>query len=77
MPQAWATRMPARMKRSTIDRGIAEPPQTTCFSVSGMGFACASRCWSIDSHTVGTPAAALTFSRSNRSHSTAGSLTAE
>jgi hypothetical protein len=52
-------------------------PQTTCFRLGGMPMPDLSISWRKASHTVGTPADAVTFSRRNRSHSTAASFTAE
>jgi len=78
MPQAWATRRPARMKRSIIARGIAEPPQTMVCKLGGISPPLwVSTCCSRASHTVGTPAEQVTFSRFISSHSTAPSFTAE
>ena len=76
IPQAWATLTPAFINRSSMKRGAAEPPMIAwrkCGSVTPV----ASICWKVASQTVGTPAEWVTFSRFIRSHSTAGSLTAE
>src|SRR5687768_10153831 len=62
MPQAWATLTPARMKRSTTERGAAEPPVTICCNDDGSGSPVESRYWNIVSHTVGTPAECVTSS---------------
>jgi len=74
IPQAWPTRMPIFISRSTIVLGAAEPPMVTmrrCFGSSPV----ASICWNIDSQTVGTPAEWVTFSSFISRHRTIGSLT--
>ena len=59
-----------------MNLGAADPPMVAARSL-GSGLSFASQYWKVASHTVGTPALSVTPSRSIRSHSTAGSFTAE
>ena len=61
MPQAWRTCTPISINALIIERGIAEPPQTTMRRYGSFKLADAMWLSSI-SHTVGTPAVCVTFS---------------
>ncbi len=76
IPHACCTRVPFFISRSIMNRGAAEPPIVADLSL-GRSLPSASQYWNVASQTVGTPALSVTPSRSIRSHSTAGSFTAE
>jgi len=64
MPHAWLTRIPRRISRSIIARGMADPPHTTVLRLAGISVPAASKCCNRPSQTVGTPADVVTPSRS-------------
>src|SRR5580700_4269373 len=72
MPQAWRTVTPMSTNALIIERGIAEPPQTTNLKCGSFSLLAAIWLSSI-SHTVGTPAVCVTFSLSSNSNTEAPS----
>ena len=72
MPQAWRTCTPMSRNDLIIERGIAEPPQTTMRRCGSFRLLAAMWLSSI-SHTVGTPAVCVTFSVSSSSKTEAPS----
>src|SRR5258708_5865483 len=72
MPQAWRTVTPMSTNVLIIERGIAEPPQTTNLRCGSFRWLAAMWLSSI-SHTVGTPAVCVTFSLSSSSNTEAPS----
>src|SRR5690348_14980078 len=72
MPQAWRTVTPMSTNALIIERGMAEPPQTTNSRCGSFRLLAAMWLSSI-SHTVGTPAVCVTFSVSSNSYTDAPS----
>src|SRR5580693_6124217 len=72
MPQAWRGVTPMSTNALIIERGIAEPPQTTLRRCGSFRLLAAIWLSSI-SHTVGTPAVWVTFSVSSNSKTDAPS----
>src|SRR5882762_1720817 len=72
MPQAWRTLTPMSTNALIIERGIADPPQTTLFRCGNFRLLLAMWVSSI-SHTVGTPAVCVTCSVSSSSYTEAPS----
>src|SRR5579871_1948070 len=72
MPQAWRATTPISLNALIIERGIAEPPQTTNRRCGSFSLLAAMWLSSI-SQTVGTPAVWVTFSVSRSSKTEAPS----
>src|SRR6202011_4285532 len=72
MPQAWRAVTPMSTNDLIIERGIADPPQTTNRKCGSFRWLAAIWLSSI-SHTVGTPAVCVTFSVSSSSNTDAPS----